>query len=77
MKMIISAVFALIVSAIWYGILTFIAFAITKSGGTGEWVNDLKIYVAAFIFVITFMVFLVQFTAMEAKQNPFRRRRYK
>lgn len=77
MKMIISAVFALIVSAIWYGILTFIAFAITKSGGTGEWINEFKPYVLAFIFTICFFSVWANIVTATAKQKRTLRSRYR
>ena len=60
-----------IITAIWWCFITFIAFVITKSGGTGEWINEFKPYVLAFIFVIVFFIITwVQIFFATAKQKP-------
>lgn len=59
-KAIVAAVMGLVVTAIWWCLITFIAFAITKSGGTGEWINDVKPYVLAGIFLFVFIAVWLQ-----------------
>lgn len=77
MKMIISAAIAAAIAGIWWCIITFIAFAITKSGGTGEWINEFKPYVLAFIFTICFFSVWVNIVAATATQKQTLRSRYR
>lgn len=77
MKMIISAAIAAATTGIWWCIITFIAFAITKSGGTGEWINEFKPYVLAFIFTICFFSVWVNIVAATATQKRTLRSRYR
>lgn len=77
MKMIISAAIAAAITGIWWCIITFIAFAITKSGGTGEWINEFKHYVLAFIFTICFFSVWSNIASATAKQKRTLRSRYK
>lgn len=73
-KFLFSAIFAALVVAVWWCIITFIAFAITKSGGTGEWVNDLKPYVLA---GMSFFIFIASWFSYPSTSNTSRTRRYR
>lgn len=77
MKMIISAAIAAAIAGIWWCIITFIAFAITKSGGTGEWINEFKPYVLALIFTIYFFSVWANIVTATAKQKRTLRSRYR
>lgn len=77
MKMIISVAIAAAITGIWWFIITFIAFAITKSGGTGEWINEFKPYVLAFIFTICFFSVWANIVTATAKQKRTLRSRYR
>ena len=77
MKMIISVAIAAAITGIWWCIITFIAFAITKSGGTGEWINEFKRYVLAFIFTICFFSVWANIVTATAKQKRTLRSRYR
>lgn len=77
MKMIISAAIAAAITGIWWCIITFVAFAITKSGGTGEWINEFKPYVLAFIFTICFFSVWANIVTATAKQKRTLRSRYR
>lgn len=77
MKMIISSAIAAAITGIWWCIITFIAFAITKSGGTGEWINEFKHYVLAFIFTICFFSVWSNIVTATAKQKRTLRSRYR
>lgn len=77
MKMIISVAIAAAITGIWWCIITFIAFAITKSGGTGEWINEFKPYVLAVIFIICFFSVWGNIVAATATQKRTLRSRYR
>lgn len=75
MKALVTASIALIPTAIWWVILTFVAFAITKSGGSGEWVNEYKPYVLIVIYV--FSLFSIWVAIQSATKPQFKRRRFR
>lgn len=75
MKALVTVSIALIPTAIWWAILTFVAFAITKSGGSGEWVNEYKPYVLIVIYV--FSLFSSWVTIQSATKPQFKRRRFR
>ena len=77
MKMTISVAIAAAITGIWWCIITFVAFAITKSGGTGEWINEFKPYVLAFIFTICFFSVWANIVTATAKQKRTLRSRYR
>lgn len=49
-----AALSGIIPAFIWWLILTGVQWAINKSGGSGDWIGDYKLYVVAFIWLWVF-----------------------
>lgn len=51
-----AAIIGLIPAFIWWLILTFIQWALNKSGANGDWIGDYKIYVALSFYALGLVI---------------------